>query len=257
MLLLGLGLSACRGDNPAYNENVTLGAVDAVGRPAARDAGRTTPPSPPTPVPAPVVVIDAAPTVVPPPINPSPLPIDSGPSTAPPPMNPPPPVDAAPDLLPTLPTADPTRFNFETDRQGWGDLRNKGTAVRRSTAKPYAGVGSLEIDLLGDSLDRYVGVAGALPLPPGTPITYRIWIPAGPRYTMIQAFILYFQKGQAMSIWEGHFQLPAAAPQFKTNQWNTFTVVVPATSTGLVEIGVNFVTSGITNAKAYIDSVTW
>ncbi len=247
---MGLGWFACRADNPAYNENVTLGGVDGPMRASVRDAAPSVG-TVPKPTPAPITVVDAGtePSVRPP----TPLPIDVGPVITPVP------VDAAIDLAVGLPTTDPTRFNFETNSQGWADLRGKVTNLRRSTAKPYAGLGSLEIDLVGVDFERFVGVSsgGTMAPPAGASITFRVWIPSGPKYNLVQAFILYFPKGQTTSVWEGQAMSPMSVPPLKTDQWNTFKVTVPLTSTGVAEIGVNFFTSGSTNAKAYIDSVTW
>lgn len=158
-------------------------------------------------------------------------------------------------------SADPARFGFEVDTQGWADVRgDKSTPVRRSTARAYRGAASLEISLATTSASdyQYIGVSWATdqqgsPPSAGSTVTLHVWIPPSGVFG-VQPFILYQPAGAAAAIWAG---VLTTTTNLTRGQWNTFTQKIPADAQRVVELGVEWRTETAWRGTVYVDSVDW
>jgi hypothetical protein len=173
-------------------------------------------------------------------------------TTTTPVMNPPP---------PPPPPADPTRFNFEADTQGWHDLRSTSVTPVRSAVQHFGGVAALEIPIVttaagaNEANYRYIGVTNdqfPAAVGPGAKITFRVWFPGGIALTGVQPFVLDKRNGTFM--WEGAYQ-PLAA--LKPNMWNTIELTLSDKIQMPIELGVQWLLSGPWTGSVYVDSVTW
>jgi hypothetical protein len=258
VLVAALAAPACTKVNPAYL--VEPAAPDAEEPAVPVDA--SAPSSPDATVVTPEVDATtepdiAMPDATPPPPDAAPVTPDAG-------------SDLAPDVGPTGVSPDasispPTlRYTFETSTQGWTDLRfdyykRPRTSVVRSTTRAQQGRYALEIGI--DTMHNYttptIGVVVNQQIPAGTTITYQIWFPAGGAIQAVQPYVLYYRPGNVEPRWGGDNVIPTK--DLQPAKWNRITHQVPADvdARGVVEVGMEWRTSGNQQVKVYMDAIAW
>jgi hypothetical protein len=143
---------------------------------------------------------------------------------------------------------DPARFSFETDVLPWTPSGAQIGSVATSTAQHYAGKQSMAVNFSGTSVGTAsVDMNGAV-VPPGTTVSFHVWIPAGSKITTIEPYLQDYSWGWASN--------PTSS--FTAGAWNTLTLTVPATSiTPLKRLGLRFTTSAAWTGTVYVDSIDW
>lgn len=143
-------------------------------------------------------------------------------------------------------------YEFETDAQGWRSPGKVITAVAVSTLRSAAGSKSLSVKLGTAAGTQQVFIDNP-PVPQGKTITYKVFLPTGTRVTSVQ---VYAQEGISTNWrWNGTWRQRSA---LTTNAWNTLTVPLPANSSALQSLGVEFtVKKGVAGELLYVDSVGW
>ncbi|WP_257453571.1 hypothetical protein [Archangium lipolyticum] len=173
------------------------------------------------------------------------LAIPAGSTTTPPPPPPPPP--------PGNPGNDTAPYNFESGTQGWTFTGPVVTGVSPSTARAWAGRGSLAVTLGGTAAGKSpVSVANPAATA-GKTVSFRVWVPAGHRISGVQPYV---QQGAAGGwAWKGSWTDGTA---LKAGEWNTVTVQVPANAVGpLHQLGVELFTDAAWSGTVHVDSVSW
>jgi aryl-phospho-beta-D-glucosidase BglC (GH1 family) len=156
----------------------------------------------------------------------------------------------SPEAYATTPgvNPDPAIFNFETDTQGWAAGGSPIAGVATSTAQHFAGRQSLAVNFDGTAAGTSSVSVGNVAAPPGTTITFHVWIPGGSQITSLQPYLQDYNWNWASS-WYGNLT---------ANAWNTLTLTVPSTSvTPLQQLGIQFATSAAWSGTCFIDSVAW
>lgn len=151
-------------------------------------------------------------------------------------------------------------YDFELGVEGWLEVRNNPLELVRTTGKAATGSGALEvrIDTAGRA-DRYPGTGfyPALQIPAGSTLRARVWVPLSAALQGVQPFVVAFPDEQSMTaggaVWTGKWHHYADLPK---DRWTELTVVVPP-NFGILELGVQFQTSGPWRGSVWIDSVSW
>ena len=294
--LLAAASSACYRPNPVYSAGDAAGggggSADGSGAAGARGGGGSSPSqdgppatsdaSPPSPAdgaPLPVDVSTSVDAAIPstdsvslPPDGTS-LPVDSASlaaDSAPLPADtavavdaPAPPVDRSPDTRPAT-----ARYNFESSLQSWADLRPDNpvvSQVSRTNLRAWDGAYSLQAVLrtAGGNNHRLIGIYSEFgsSLPPGTQVTFHVWLPTGTAIEYIQPFFLYYLPGDRVggpSGWGG-IDPPLFVDQLKQGDWNTITHRVPTNgdAKGVLEVGMEFVLRPGQTATVFLDGIHW
>jgi len=90
--------------------------------------------------------------------------------------------------------------------------------------------------------------ASYITLPPGTKVTFHVWIPAGSKITAIEPYVADYNWG-----WTSN---PTGS--FTAGAWNTVTLTVPSAAiTPLNRLGLKFTTSAAWTGTVYVDSIDW
>jgi hypothetical protein len=210
----------------------------------------------------PAFVIAADAETAPPPFDGARTPADAAPPPVPPDASVVLPDAATPEAA-GAPAGAP-RYPFESSAQGWQDLRDTyyhqpTTPVVRSTARAFEGQASLEISI--DTMNGYttptIGVRISEALAAGTRITYHLWFPAGGAIEAVQPYVFYDKRGFKTPQWGG-IDPVLFTSTLTPGAWNTVTHVVPDDIVGdVVEVGLEWRTSGNQRVKVYLDAVTW
>jgi hypothetical protein len=146
-------------------------------------------------------------------------------------------------------SGDTARYNFEGSTQGF--IRTgSATAVASSADRAFAGSNSLKVSLSGSGSG--LAKLSAPPVPAGSLITFRVWVPTGNALLSIQPYVLQGAGGNWA--WTGNWR---AASSLQAGAWNTLTVQVPGNAAALAELGVEFTLNGTVSTAAYVDSVNF
>ena len=154
---------------------------------------------------------------------------------------------------------DTTRYNFEGSVQGWIGAAGVGltpvTAVATSAAQHFAGTSALAgtISLPAGGLAALVVVPPTPAIPPGTTVTYRVFVPAGSLVDWVQPYV---QEVGPLFI----FTPPVGGGQIviaNLGTWLTFTVAVPANAAMIGTLGVQFHANAAWTGTVYVDSINW
>ncbi|MBN8468414.1 hypothetical protein JYJ95_18010 [Corallococcus exiguus] len=148
--------------------------------------------------------------------------------------------------------ADPSKYGFESNAQGWSASGAALSAVSTTTAKASAGTRSLAVPFNGTSGKGTVAVANAA-VPSGKTVTFQLWLPTGSKITGVQPYTL--EGASANWRWTGNW-IPVG--NLKAGAWNAITVKLPSGSTTpLYQLGVEFQTTGTWKGTVYLDAVSW
>ncbi|NPC69950.1 hypothetical protein HPP05_09350 [Corallococcus exiguus] len=148
--------------------------------------------------------------------------------------------------------ADPSKYGFESNAQGWSASGAALSAVSTTTAKASAGTRSLAVPFNGTSGKGTVAVANAA-VPSGKTVTFQLWLPTGSKITGVQPYTL--EGASANWRWTGNW-IPVSS--LKAGAWNAITVKLPSGSTTpLYQLGVEFQTTGTWKGTVYLDAVSW
>ncbi len=143
---------------------------------------------------------------------------------------------------------DPAQYNFEATTQGWSGGGGIVSGVAISTVQKYAGNQSLAVNFSGTAGGTSSASVGNVAVVPGTTITFRVWIPAGSKVTLLQPYL----QDNNWNWSSGWFQSLTAGA------WNTVTLTVPLTATSPLQVlGVQFTTNAAWTGTCYVDSVSW
>ena len=154
---------------------------------------------------------------------------------------------------------DPTKFNFETDVQGWSPSGAQIAAIATSGTQHFAGKQSLAVNFNGTSAGTSSLDLGDVVVPPGAIVTFHVWVPVGHQVSNIQPYLQDFNWQAYTTIWYGNLQAGA---------WNTLTIQVPLTYVDgngvtqptiapLKRLGLKFATGAAWTGTLYIDSIDW
>ncbi len=153
----------------------------------------------------------------------------------------------------------PTRYDFETDTEGWRDLKNQNTSLRRATNLAATGGGSLAVDIStrgrgndGEANSCYVGLdsSRAPLLSVGQTLTMQLWIPVDAQLLGLQPFVVTMDGD-----WKGTWSPGEAVTR---GAWTTVSIRVPdGFAVGKLEwMGVQFITrNGGWSGTVYVDNV--
>ena len=143
---------------------------------------------------------------------------------------------------------DPTKFNFETDTQGWSASGALITGIATSTAQHFAGKQSLAVNFVGGAAGDSSVVVSDLVVPAGATLTFHIWVPAGHQVTSIVPILQDFNWVWTQGWWGN---LTAGA-------WNTRTYTMPSGGTApLKHLTLKISTGAAWTGTLYIDSIDW
>jgi hypothetical protein len=143
---------------------------------------------------------------------------------------------------------DPTQFSFETDTRAWTTGGDQISGVATSTAQHYAGRQSMAVNFSGTSVGTSSVDASYITLPPGTTVTFHVWVPTGSKIKTIEPYVSDYNWG-----WTSN---PTVS--FTAGAWNTLTLTVPSTAiTPLNRLGLRFTTSAAWTGTVYVDSIDW
>lgn len=143
---------------------------------------------------------------------------------------------------------DPAQYHFETDTQRWSASGAQIAGIATSTTQRFAGNQSLAVNFNGTTAGTSSVNVGDVNVPPGTTISFRIWIPGGSKLTAIEPYLNDYNWAWASS-WYGNLT---------ANTWNTITLTVPSGHTApLKQLGLRFSTNAAWTGSCYIDSVSW
>ncbi len=152
---------------------------------------------------------------------------------------------------------DPAQYNFETDKQSWRDLSGKNNQVVHSTARSFAGSGSVEITLTTQSATDYInigdGEASLMAPPAGATVTFHFWFAADAPISAVQPFVLE-RPPSGSPFWISAF---TRVSSLKPGAWNTILLRLPATLNRPLQIGIEWRTSVAWTGQVYVDSVGW
>jgi hypothetical protein len=125
--------------------------------------------------------------------------------------------------------------------------------VSSSTARAWAGRGSLAVTLGGTAAGNSSVFVNNPTVTAGKTVSFRLWVPGGSRITGVQPYV---QQGEAAKWqWTGSW---TAGTALKANDWNTVTVQVPANAVKpLSQLGIEFFTDAAWSGTVYVDSVSW
>jgi aryl-phospho-beta-D-glucosidase BglC (GH1 family) len=158
---------------------------------------------------------------------------------------------------------DPTKFNFETDTQGWSVSGAQIAGIATSSAQHFAGKRSLAVNFNGTAAGQSSVELSDVVVPAGATITFHVWVPVGSQVTTIEPYFASFDWNVWRSTWYG--SLTAGA-------WNTLTITVPLTYTyvdsnkntvtadtitPLKRLGLKISTGAAWTGTLYIDSIDW
>jgi hypothetical protein len=147
--------------------------------------------------------------------------------------------------------ADGSKYHFENGTQSWSSSGAPIAGVASSTARAFAGTGSLAVSFNGAAGSQTIFVRSPA-TPAGALVTFRIWVPASSGITAVQPYAL--QGASGAWAWTGTWR---ASTSLTANAWNTITVRVPANAAPLDQLGVEFTTSKVWSGTAHVDAVTW
>ena len=156
----------------------------------------------------------------------------------------------SPEAQATTPGAnpDPTQYHFETDTQRWSASGAQIAGIATSTAQHFAGNQSLAVNFNGTTAGTSSVNVGDVNVPPGTTITFRVWIPGGSAVTAIEPYLSDYNWAWASS-WYGNLA---------ANTWHTITLTVPSGhTTPLKQLGLRFSTNAAWTGTCHVDSVSW
>lgn len=149
-----------------------------------------------------------------------------------------------------MPPSDSAQYNFEAGTQGWASSGAPLTSVESSTARAFAGVRSLAVNVAGSGAARVA--VGSPTTPAGRVVSFHVWIPSGSGLSSIQPFALQGASGNWA--WTGTWR---AASSLTANAWNTITVTVPSNAAALFQLGVEVSAGTSWTGTIYVDSVAW
>jgi hypothetical protein len=145
-------------------------------------------------------------------------------------------------------SSDAAQYNFESNTQNWSGGGGIISGVATSTSQKYAGNQSLAVNFNGAAGATSSASVGNVAAIQGRTITFRVWIPAGSKVTVLQPYLMDNNWNWSSGWFQG---LTAGA-------WNTITLPVPATATlPLQALGVQFTTNAAWTGTCYVDSVSW
>jgi len=146
--------------------------------------------------------------------------------------------------------SDPSRFNFESDVQGWSAGGAPIAGIATSTAQHLAGKQSLAVNFNGTTNGASSVSLGNVVVPAGATLTFHVWVPAGHQITSIEPIIQDYNWGWTQS-WYGGGNLA-------TNAWNTLTVTMPANAIApLKSLSLKITTGAAWTGTLYMDSIDW
>lgn len=146
---------------------------------------------------------------------------------------------------------DPARYGFESGTQSWAGTAGSPafTSITRDTSRRYAGESSLALGITASGAATYdLSVKPQPPIPAGTTITARVFIPAGAPFSWVQ---LYVQEGAPNYRWTG----AGLAPSDGT--WTRVTVTAPSSGDAIATLGIQLPLTQAWTGTVYVDSVTW
>jgi hypothetical protein len=143
---------------------------------------------------------------------------------------------------------DPTKFNFETDTQGWSAGGAPIAGIATSTAQHFAGKQSLAVNFNGAPAGASSVSLSNVVVPAGATVTFHVWVPAGHQITTIEPILQDFN-------WVGT-QSWYAGGSLSTNAWNTLTVTMPPNAIApLKSLSLKITTGAAWTGTLYIDSI--
>jgi hypothetical protein len=143
---------------------------------------------------------------------------------------------------------DPTKFNFETDTQGWSAGGAPIAGIATSTAQHFAGKQSLAVNFNGTTAGASSVSLSNVVVPAGAKVTFHVWVPAGHQITAIEPILQDFNWVGTQS-WYGGGSL-------STNAWNTLTVTMPPNAIApLKSLSLKITTGAAWTGTLYIDSI--
>jgi hypothetical protein len=148
--------------------------------------------------------------------------------------------------LPAMTPALGLQYNFERGGN-WAGHDGIVTGAANSSAQWFLGGSSLRVDINGSTDGRVFTTPAPAP-PPGTTVSYHVFIPGGAPVVAVQPYV-----ADNNFVWAQTYN--ANLPR---NGWVTLTATVPANAAlPLKEIGVKFYLNAAYNGPLYLDAVQW
>ena len=146
-------------------------------------------------------------------------------------------------------STDTSQFNFEDGTQGWDSNKDAVSGIETSTAKAFAGMRSLAVNLVNSTPANFPAISASTNLPPaGATLQFHIWIPAG--------FPLdWCQVGANTTAGAGRYF--GFTHSLTPGQWTTLTVPIPANAGTITNLACQWHTSASFTGTVYFDTVTW
>ncbi|AEV68200.1 glycoside hydrolase family 44 protein [Acetivibrio clariflavus] len=159
----------------------------------------------------------------------------------------------------TQATGDNSEFGFEGTTQGFIVSGEKGTTATLSVTSEntFKGNGALKIDVVSADGGMFdVKLDGPSIVPPGSKVTFRVWIPSNAPLSEIQGYVMPHDPSWSKIIWNGAW---GGYEYMKKDAWNELTLIMPEdTDMSLMQqIGVQFKTNDAAEFTVYVDSIDW
>lgn len=156
-------------------------------------------------------------------------------------------------------TGDNSDFGFEGTTQGFIVTGEKGTTATMSVSSEntFKGNGALKIDVSSADGGMFdVKLDGDSIVPPGSKVTFRVWIPSNAPLSEIQGYVMPHDPAWSVIVWNGAW---GGYEYMKKDAWNELTLTLPEdTDMSLMQqIGVQFKTNDAAEFTVYVDSIDW
>ncbi|MGH9884095.1 MAG: glycoside hydrolase family 5 protein [bacterium] len=149
-------------------------------------------------------------------------------------------------------STDPAQYSFETSAQGWTTTGAPVPSVAQTTARAFAGSGSLGMAVNAAASGQALAQSTLQPLPgPGADVAFHVYVPTTAGLVSLQPFV---QEGAPGWRWTGTW----VAGSSLALGWNTFHVNVPTDAAALSRFGIEVTTDGSgASEQLFVDSIGW